>query len=280
MTCRLRVDPGPGPLDGEPRGQDGETTRQVVKALRRAGHDVDVVSPLLTARSAPADEVFVRAGLDDRVFVTADATFADVGRFEIASSPGLVLLCLRASTMGDALDAVLGVHAEGLQSLRRALADVATSAKRLELQAEQLARSSARLDESAKEAVGSDREDDARAALVRRASIQLQLRRLNEDREPLDELGEALIPLVQASQRAIAEFRAETDVMKAAAEYSDGGHEEADLGELTGRLVEALAQGAPNGALWLVVPVATWEVPAAYLKGRVDASPRPRRLDA
>jgi hypothetical protein len=115
---------------------------------------------------------------------------------------------------------------------------------------------------------------------MRRASIQLQLRRLNEDREPLDELGEALIPLVQASQRAIAEFRAETDFMKAAAEYSDGGHEEADLGELTGRLVEALAQGAPNGALWLVVPVATWEVPAAYLNGRADASPRPRRLDA
>jgi hypothetical protein len=251
-----------------------------VKALRRAGHDVDVVSPLLTARSAPADEVFVRAGLDDRVFVTADATFGDVGRFEIASSPGLVLLCLRASTMGDALDAVLGVHAEGLQSLRRALADVATSAKRLELQAEQLERSSARLYESAKEAVGSDREDDARAALVRRASIQLQLRRLNEDREPLDELGEALIPLVQASQRAVAEFRAETDLMQSAAEYSDGGYEEADLGELTGRLVEALAQGAPNGALWLVVPVATWEVPASYLKGRVDASPRPRRLDA
>jgi hypothetical protein len=55
---------------------------------------------------------------------------------------------------------------------------------------------------------------------------------------------------------------------------------EAGLEELTRRLVEALAQGVPKGALWLVAPMATYEIPAPYLKGPAEASPRPRRLDA
>lgn len=61
MSCRLRIDSEPG--------------RTVLKALRKAGHHVDQVSGLLAARAAPVDEVFARAGLASRVFVTADPSY-------------------------------------------------------------------------------------------------------------------------------------------------------------------------------------------------------------
>src|ERR671922_2869095 len=59
-----------------------------------------------------------------------------------------------------------------LQQMRRGVADVATSRKRIELQAQQLQASAAKLEGQAKQAVRQGREDLPREALPRRAAIR------------------------------------------------------------------------------------------------------------
>src|ERR671933_2065444 len=67
---------------------------------------------------------------------------------------------------------------ELLQKMRRGVADVATSRKRIELQAQQLQASSTKLEGQAKQALAQNREDLAREALARRTGIAEQLQSL------------------------------------------------------------------------------------------------------
>src|SRR2546427_492741 len=75
---------------------------------------------------------------------------------------------------------------EQLTQVRRGVADVATSRKRLELQAAQLTQSGAKLEEQARQAIAQNREDLAREALSRRASIVQQLQDLKTQQDELD----------------------------------------------------------------------------------------------
>src|ERR687893_1814680 len=64
---------------------------------------------------------------------------------------------------------------EMLQKVKRGVADVATSRKRVELQAQQLQDKASKLHDQAKQALEAGREDLAKEALARRAAIQPQL---------------------------------------------------------------------------------------------------------
>jgi phage shock protein A len=64
---------------------------------------------------------------------------------------------------------------ELLTKVRRGVADVATSRKRVELQMNQLQQQANKLEDQARKALGMGREDLARAALERKASAQSQL---------------------------------------------------------------------------------------------------------
>jgi hypothetical protein len=270
MSCRLRVDREPG--------------LPVLEALRKAGHNVDLVSGLLAARSAPADEVFAQAGLARRVLVTADPGYADVSRFEVAESPGLVLFCLQSSTLCDALDSVYKVQLDVLEDVGRAMAEVATTAKRLELRGTDLKSSSEHLYRRAREAIGEGDLEAARTALTLRTENYEGVRSLAEERRQLDESLQGLTPVVQSLQFEVEAFRTEKEIMKAATIAAHvtsmlSGTEQSDVEAITANLIEALASGVPHGTLWLVLPDATWEIPAPYLKGPADVSPRPRRRD-
>src|SRR5258707_14430238 len=63
---------------------------------------------------------------------------------------------------------------EMLQKVRRGVADVATSRKRVELQMNQIQQQSTKLEKQARDALGGGREDLAREALSRRSSAQSQ----------------------------------------------------------------------------------------------------------
>ena len=63
---------------------------------------------------------------------------------------------------------------ELLQQVRKGVADVATSRKRVELQLDQLNAQIAKYDAAARQALGMNREDLAREALVRKAGLQQQ----------------------------------------------------------------------------------------------------------
>src|ERR671937_1987841 len=87
---------------------------------------------------------------------------------------------------------------EMLQKMRRGVADVATSRKRIELQAQQLQASAAKLEDQARQAVAQNREDLAREALARRAASGDQLPDLQVQH---DQLKAEEAKLVDASQR-------------------------------------------------------------------------------
>jgi phage shock protein A len=102
-----------------------------------------------------------------------------------------------------------------LTQVRRGVADVATSRKRLELQSQQIDAASQHLAEQAQQALGSGREDLAREALTRRSALQ-------EQREDLDRQHQGLVAeedkLTAASQRLeskVEAFRTHKETIKA-----------------------------------------------------------------
>src|SRR5262249_50981729 len=74
---------------------------------------------------------------------------------------------------------------ELLQKVRRGVADVATSRKRVELQMNQLQQSTDKLDRQARDALAAGREDLAREALSRKAGVLSQVNDLRTQYESL-----------------------------------------------------------------------------------------------
>ena len=81
----------------------------------------------------------------------------------------------RAEDPREVLDYSYEQQLEMVQKVRRGLADVATSRKRVELQLTQLQLSADKLQGQAQQALGAGREDLAREALVRRAAATSQI---------------------------------------------------------------------------------------------------------
>src|SRR6476619_2655863 len=139
---------------------------------------------------------------------------------------------------------------ELLQKVRRGVADVATSRKRIELQANQLSTQADKLTAQAQKALEVGREDLAREALTRRSGIQQQLTDLHAQLQGEEE------KLVRASQRLQAKvdaFRTKKETIKAtysAAEaqtrineaFSGIGEEMGDVGLAIQRAEDKTAQ--------------------------------------
>jgi phage shock protein A len=104
---------------------------------------------------------------------------------------------------------------EMLQKMRRAVADVATSRKRIELQAQQLQRSAEKLEGQAKQAVSQGREDLAREALTRRSGIANQLTELQAQHDQLKAEEAKMVDASQRLQTKVEAFRTRKETMKA-----------------------------------------------------------------
>jgi phage shock protein A len=104
---------------------------------------------------------------------------------------------------------------EMLQKMRRAVADVATSRKRVELQAQQLQRSAAKLDGQAQQAVAQGRDDLAREALTRRSAIGTQLADLQVQHDQLKAEEAKMVDASQRLQTKVEAFRTRKETMKA-----------------------------------------------------------------
>ena len=81
---------------------------------------------------------------------------------------------------------------EMLTQVRRGVADVATSRKRVELQMKSLQQNQNKLEGQAKQALGAGREDLAREALSRKAAAQSQIDGIEPQRQQLGEEQEKL----------------------------------------------------------------------------------------
>ncbi len=121
----------------------------------------------------------------------------------------------RAEDPRETLDYSYQRQLEMLQKVKRGVADVATSRKRVELQAQALQDKATKLHDQAKKAVEAGRDDLAREALSRRSAIQPELEALRVQHEQLQ--GEEA-KLVQASSRLQAKvdaFRTRKETIKA-----------------------------------------------------------------
>jgi phage shock protein A len=104
---------------------------------------------------------------------------------------------------------------ELLTKVRRGVADVATSRKRVELQMNQLQQQSNKLEDQARKALGMGREDLARNALERKASAQGQLNELQAQYAQLQAEEEKLTVASQRLQSKVDAFRTRKETIKA-----------------------------------------------------------------
>ena len=104
---------------------------------------------------------------------------------------------------------------ELLQKVRRGVADVATSRKRLELQMQQLAAQADKLENQGRAALAVGREDLAREALSRRSGVQQQMADLATQLAQLQAEEEKLILAQQRLQAKVEAFRTRKETIKA-----------------------------------------------------------------
>jgi phage shock protein A len=121
----------------------------------------------------------------------------------------------RAEDPRETLDYSYQRQLEMLQQVRRGLADVATSRKRVELQTQQLTAATEKLQQQAADALAAGREDLAREALMRRSAAQQQLADLAQQLASLQAEQDRLTVASQRLQAKVEAFRIRKETIKA-----------------------------------------------------------------
>ena len=115
----------------------------------------------------------------------------------------------------EVLDYSYTQQLEMLQKVRRGVADVATSRKRVELQLDQLQQSAGKLQSQAQQALGTGREDLAREALTRRSAVLSQVTDLRAQQASLQAEEEKLTVATQRLEAKVDAFRIRKETIKA-----------------------------------------------------------------
>jgi phage shock protein A len=102
-----------------------------------------------------------------------------------------------------------------LSKVRRGVADVATSRKRVELQVTQLEQQSTKLQQQAEKAISMGREDLAREALTRKSALTGQINDLRAQHAQLQGEEEKLTLAQQRLQAKVESFRTRKETIKA-----------------------------------------------------------------
>jgi phage shock protein A len=121
----------------------------------------------------------------------------------------------RAENPTETLDYSYEQMLEQLQNVKRGVADVVTSKKRIELQQEKLEQNVVKLETQARQAVTANREDLARQALERKAIAQQQLQSMDTQVKQLEDQQQKLIAAQQQLETRIESFRSQKEVLKA-----------------------------------------------------------------
>ncbi len=127
---------------------------------------------------------------------------------------------------------------EMLQKVKKGVADVVTSKKRLELQTRKLEDEVVKLEQQARQALGAGREDLARAALERKAFAQQQLQGLDQQIAQLEQQQDKLVESERRLTTKVEAFRSQKEVIKA--RYS-AAEAQTRIGEAAGGIGEEMA---------------------------------------
>ncbi|MEN6517095.1 MAG: PspA/IM30 family protein [Methanospirillum sp.] len=115
----------------------------------------------------------------------------------------------------ETLDYSYEKQLELLQNVKRGVADVTTSKKRLQLQRAKLLQNSETLDRQAREAVRADREDLARLALERKNAIDSQIAGLDQEIAGLETEQQKLVDAERRLSTKVEVFRTRKETIKA-----------------------------------------------------------------
>ncbi len=124
----------------------------------------------------------------------------------------------RAEDPAETLDYSYEKQLELLQNVKKGIADVVTSKKRLQLQEGESQQQMEKLDAQARQALAAGQEDLAREALARKTSLQGQQQGLDQQIAALEEQQQKLTDSEQKLRTKIEAFRTKKEVIKA--EYS------------------------------------------------------------
>ena len=137
------------------------------------------------------------------------------GRMSTVIKSKISKLLDRAEDPAETLDYGYQKQVELLQNVKKGIADVVTSKKRLQMQSQKLEQQVVKLDTQARQALSQGREDLARTALERKAFAQQQLRGLDEQVAGLEQQQEKLVASEQRLSTKIEAFRSQKEVIKA-----------------------------------------------------------------
>jgi phage shock protein A len=115
----------------------------------------------------------------------------------------------------ETLDYSYEKQLELLQNVKRGVAEVTTSKKRLELQKAKLQQSIDKLDQQAKDAIKADREDLARLALERKTALVAQVEGLDQQIADLEQEQQKLVAAEKRLSTKVEIFRTKKETIKA-----------------------------------------------------------------
>ena len=144
----------------------------------------------------------------------------------------------RAEDPSVTLDYSYERQLEMLQNVKKGIADVVTAKKRLELQTQKLEVELPKLDEQARQALGANREDLARAALERKAFAQQQLQSLDQQISDLAAQQDKLTESEKRLSAKVEAFRTQKETIKA--QYS-AAEAQVKIGEAATGIGEQMA---------------------------------------
>jgi phage shock protein A len=137
------------------------------------------------------------------------------GRMSTVIKSKISRLLDRAEDPSETLEYSYQKQIELLQDVKKGLADVVTSKKRLQLQTQKLEQQVVKLDTQARQALSQGREDLARMALERKQVAQTELQGLDHQVTELEAQQDALTQNQQKLQQKIETFRSKKEVIKA-----------------------------------------------------------------
>jgi phage shock protein A len=137
------------------------------------------------------------------------------GRFSTVVKAKVSKLLDRAEDPAETLDYGYNKQLELLQNVKKGIADVVTSKKRLQMQEEQIKQQVVKLDTQARQALAQGREDLARAALERKTVAQTELQSLDQQIADLENQQQQLTENEKKMRAKIEAFRTKKEVIKA-----------------------------------------------------------------
>ncbi len=144
----------------------------------------------------------------------------------------------RAEDPAETLDYGYQKQLELLQNVKKGIADVVTSKKRLQMQTEKMQQQVVKLDTQARQALAQNREDLARVALERKQAVQTEMQSLDQQIAQLEQQQQQLTDNEQKLRVKIEAFRTKKEVIKA--QYS-AAEAQVRIGEAANGVGEQMA---------------------------------------